>query len=148
MAGRLKTGPGTLGGSGVCGSRGGLLGFFRVRAKGCRQVKSNSVLPCVFLLIVVNVLPIIDRYVQTNPHSTIMGIFHRYSFNQLNFRKSKGLIPPDALRQRYGCGTSWPRSPQQIGSTLINETISTGRGCGTSQQHPRSGSPRRSAIIP
>ncbi|CAL8282695.1 unnamed protein product [Boreogadus saida] len=59
-----------------------------------------------------------------------------------------GLIPPDTLRQRYGCGTSWPRSPQQIGSTLINETISTGRGCGTSQQRPRSGSPCRSAIIP
>ena len=38
------------------------------------------------------------------------------------------------LRQRYGCGTSWPQSPQQIGSTLINKTISTGRGCGTSQQ--------------
>ncbi|CAL8255662.1 unnamed protein product [Boreogadus saida] len=59
-----------------------------------------------------------------------------------------GLIPPDALRQRYGSGTSWPRSPQQIGSTLINETISTGRGCGASQQRPRSSSPRRSAIIP
>ncbi|CAL8377826.1 unnamed protein product [Boreogadus saida] len=44
----------------------------------------------------------------------------------------EGLFPPDALRQRYGCGTSWPRSPQQIGSLLINETISTGRGCGTS----------------
>ncbi|CAL8400553.1 unnamed protein product [Boreogadus saida] len=62
--------------------------------------------------------------------------------------KPDGLIPPDALRQRYGSGTSWPRSPQQIGSTLINETISTGRGCGASQQRPRSGSPRRSAIIP
>ncbi|CAL8237835.1 unnamed protein product [Boreogadus saida] len=59
-----------------------------------------------------------------------------------------GLIPPDALRQRYGSGTSWPRSPQQIGSTLINETISTGRGCGASQQRPRSGVPRRSAIVP
>ena len=60
----------------------------------------------------------------------------------------KGQIPPDALRQRYGCGTSWPRSPQQIGSTLINESISTGRGCRTSQQRPGSGSPRHSAIIP
>ena len=67
-------------------------------------------------------------------------------FKSLN--PHNGLIPPDALRQRYGSGTSWPRSPQQIGSTLINETISTGRGCGTSQQRPRSGSPCRSAIIP
>ncbi|CAL8269442.1 unnamed protein product [Boreogadus saida] len=36
----------------------------------------------------------------------------------------------------------------QIGSTLINETISTGRGCGASQQRPRSGVPRRCAIVP
>ncbi|CAL8363362.1 unnamed protein product [Boreogadus saida] len=33
---------------------------------------------------------------------------------QLDTPQTEGLIPPDTLRQRYGCGTSWPRSPQQI----------------------------------
>ena len=45
-----------------------------------------------------------------------------------------------------GPSASAPRSPELIGNTIINESVSTGNVSAACQQRPSSGSPRHSAI--